>query len=425
MATPIGADSGPSSKELLAFVANIPSWQGVDPDSVEVQNLTEGGGNTTALLTLAAKTQSNGITGSLLSEPRRVVVHIRSMEDPREAQFRCTRMAAAQGNWSAIGLAPKRLAEGENWWVDEFLGKSLKKILQSKKDAAAELEAEAFELGAWLARLHAAPLDWFDAFREEFLHKMYPILGDLADEGALPKNSPMWVLLARSRRLWTKLLGDCGGSEAIPAAKPWPTATLRRFCEYLKDYESNPFLPSHPALRRVVCLHGDLHSGNMVKDSKGALYAVDYEFACVGPAVYDLMMVLPCFEHRSLKAKVIEGYLRYSGESESKGVAASDEGAGVTPEDVTQILLDYHLFCWAYWQDDVGWFDVAGQALSEDEIFNEETGILSVSDRLGKEVREKFARDGVVQVNGEDFAENSSLPFWQQELSRRLSCIDS
>lgn len=153
--------------------------------------------------------------------------------------------------FAAVGAAPPVVGHGDGWFATGYGGET------PSRDSY--LGVPFMErLGRLAARLHRADTKWFDTHREGMVEAR-PGLSGLANDSAL----------------W-------------PACCYFPP-------RFLKDVTRDDFLRLHaawppclsPAAGRAVSLHNDLWFTNVV--SAGAeLLAVDFEGACVGPAVRDL-----------------------------------------------------------------------------------------------------------------------------------------
>ncbi|EOD03981.1 hypothetical protein EMIHUDRAFT_121722 [Emiliania huxleyi CCMP1516] len=212
--------------------------------------------------------------------------------DERDCFF-TRRMQAAARAFAGAGLGPRPIAEGDGpngggWWVEEW-GGSRSLPWTSREEYAA--------MGRLLARMHAVPTEWFDASRAEAVRR-WPLLGRVT------AGSHAWVGLA-----WGL----------------WEDEQL--FIDWAQL--SGALAPEHPAARRVVTTHGDVHPGNVLQSG----LVVDFENSCVCSAIYDLAFVVPSFvtgESEAAAARAfVEGYL----------AAGGWEAAGWAAEAAVDLLL--------------------------------------------------------------------------------------
>jgi len=213
-----------------------------------------------------------------LSTPRKrkMVVHFPSWRGAVRAN-----KAAASRHADATGLGPRLLGDvvvprggggGQHSLVgtaSEWLGGG-----QLSSDDVEDKGVMA-RLGSLYGRLHCADSAWFDSS-----------VPALSAEGKLP-SAPV---------------GGAGGTTAAAAAwasclfvLPWlleqvPASNKAALAAQGVDWgfvaaeinglPSNPLLPSTP----TVTVHGDSHSGNIMKDDTGELHLIDFDMTARGPA---------------------------------------------------------------------------------------------------------------------------------------------
>ena len=141
------------------------------------------------------------------------------------------------------------------------------------------LDASAMhELGSLYGRLHQGGSSWFDSSADALrLEKRLPPTAAAADWA-----SCLWILP------WMM--------EQVPAVNRVALAEQGVDWEFIASEISgmpdNPLLPATP----TVTVHGDSHTGNVIKDSNGQLRLIDFDMTARGPAGSELgFLVLMLF----------------------------------------------------------------------------------------------------------------------------------
>ena len=266
----------PALKRLVvaALQAQAGCWGDVaDPEEqVEIQTDDVGcGGSKTFQLTVKLEG----------CEPRRVALHSRATRESggtltKESE---ARLGAASRLLTGFGLSPKRLAEGADWYIEVWEGRG-----QPRWRTTADMRV----LGRQVAKLHQLPTDWYDPFRDQLKHELFPGL-----YSSTPDACHVWWYACR-----TEFMFD----EELMADEEWKRSFFRPL-----------FIPLSKAGGRLVTCHGDLHAGNFVSLAEGAamedgkLLFIDLEFAHVSNAASDLGYV--CFHYEDMpdKDKDLEG----------------------------------------------------------------------------------------------------------------------
>ncbi|EOD28886.1 hypothetical protein EMIHUDRAFT_113973 [Emiliania huxleyi CCMP1516] len=258
--------------------------------------------------------------------------------DERDCFF-TRRMQAAARAFAGAGLGPRPIAEGDGpngggWWVEEW-GGSRSLPWTSREEYAA--------MGRLLARMHAVPTEWFDASRAEAARR-WPLLERVT------AGSHAWVGLAWG--LWEASadeLAESGDPEDVAIGRALaafaqargPSGDEQLFLDWAQL--SGALAPEHPAARRVVTTHGDVHPGNVLQSG----LVVDFENSCVCSAIYDLAFVVNS-EARSARMKRPPVPSFVTGESEAAAARAFVEGylaaggweaAGWAAEAAVDLLL--------------------------------------------------------------------------------------
>ena len=163
------------------------------------------------------------------------------------------RELAGHGAAAAVGAAPGIIGCGDGWFAAAYGGETLPRATYLD-----ELFCERH--GRCAARLHRADASWFDTHRAAMLKTW------LAMDG-LPHDSMLWPAACYFPR---EFQDGCTQADFLRLHAAWP-----------------PYLSA--AAGRLVHLHNDLWFTNVVQSSAGDLVAVDFEGACVGPAIRDLL----------------------------------------------------------------------------------------------------------------------------------------
>eukprot|EP00928_Gymnodinium_smaydae_P023830 TRINITY_DN19505_c0_g1_i1.p1 TRINITY_DN19505_c0_g1~~TRINITY_DN19505_c0_g1_i1.p1 ORF type:complete len:873 (-),score=121.17 TRINITY_DN19505_c0_g1_i1:22-2382(-) len=248
-------------------------WAGVDVSTIKVKDTSGFGGSQTY------KVSAEGV------EPAAVALHSRS-EAVTTDELSDPRMEAAASTLSAHGLVPPRLAYGGDWFIEVWEG--------SGKPAHQTIE-KAREIGEYLARLHAVPVEWYDVWRERLIDRFAKQCPEAQAAGqgldTVPRGSHIWWFTCRE--CWLK---------EMDAAK--------RAQWFKEDF----FAPVTTAGRRIVTTHGDFHVANMIQ-TEGGIKGIDLEFTHVTHAAIDLGYTLTTceFEKRDLRRAFLEAYLVASG----------------------------------------------------------------------------------------------------------------
>ena len=205
-------------ESIAALVVQaLPSWAGVDVEEIEVKDTSGHGGSKTFKVTAPDGT-----------DPPAVALHSRSEKVTTE-EISEPRLAAAAAALLGAGVAPRRLAEGGDWYIVAWAGKALGSPFGS-------CEAEADELGRGMANIHKVPTDWYEPFRAK-IKELMPAFSRVSD------GSHVWWYSARMQE-W--LEGVSGDTMAFYAATmPEPTSAFGK---------------------KIVTCHGDFHAGNLVRD---------------------------------------------------------------------------------------------------------------------------------------------------------------
>lgn len=114
----------------------LPTWMGIDPEEIEVSEVSGGGGSKTFKVIAPDGT-----------EPQKVALHSRS-ECVTSEDISEQRLEAASAALLASGAAPRRLAQGGDWYIVKWAGKAL-------GSAFGSCDAKPDELGKLMAKIHS------------------------------------------------------------------------------------------------------------------------------------------------------------------------------------------------------------------------------------------------------------------------------
>lgn len=171
-----------------------------------------------------------------------------------------------------------RLVQGRSWWIEEFSGAPLN---QNEFDIEKVTEL--------LVKIHSMETDWFDQYRTDIKEK-FPILKNA------PNSSVVWCIP-----------GD-NDTYAILYNKRYINWLLENEVDYITE----------PA-KKVVTLHGDFHTANLLIKPDGSHITLDLEFCWVSCLVYDIVYF--CNLNRLSRAKIfefVEAYLKHAGYEATK-----------------------------------------------------------------------------------------------------------
>jgi len=236
-------------------------------------------------ITLKESSGRSGARAFLVSNEDRVLALIKVQGDSGLNSHLNTqqRMKAATEALRDHGIAPSVLMIGPDFYVEASAGTSVMKDFFHFDHDKAPCE----DLAQLLARVHAAPIDWWTPLKEAYIARDPAIAGIL---GKAPPYAPVWNL-PFSGIDTGKLVMGMGN---IPDATT--EAVLRLQIEtgvFEKVMCCDAFSPQTEAGRRQVVTHGDFKPDNVLCTDDGTLSAIDYDLTQVGPAVTDFGYMLP------------------------------------------------------------------------------------------------------------------------------------
>ena len=261
-------EPGASSRSLAEFVSHAlaaePGWCSAEAGLFEVEDVSGCGGSKTY------KVAATHVYSPQL-RPSSVALHCRLKPIMDRSSYFPRRMAAATRVFSASGLGPRRLVEGDGWHIDEWAtgvtGNIRGHSFRDSRGRPGTVEEWA-KIGELLAHVHQLPCDWFEGPRQEII-SAHPRMAEV------PRASHIWGYFASmhdpQEMLGPLMVEGDDDQEDLLAA-------------YL---ELGALVCVHPVAARVVTTHGDFHHGNIL-DAAGGLLCVDFESTCVSQAVQDL-----------------------------------------------------------------------------------------------------------------------------------------
>lgn len=267
------------SQKLKALVTGaLASWRDVDHDTISIEEMSGEG---------EVFTHRASASGA---EPGAVAIHCWTSLGADDPIYQA-RTSIAGRVMAENGLAPPRLAEGGDWWIEPWEG-SGNPIIDETRMA---------ELGELVARIHKLNTDWFNEWREKLCQRTPKLY-------SVPHGSHVWWWTSRKELL-----------DNMPDA-----------CLDVWLQETNWFAPTTKAASRLVTVHADLHAQNMLQTQSG-IRVIDFEYTCATHAVQDLAFtVTKCCHGLTAKRSFIRSYLEAS-------------GFDANPANVDAVLLDAEL----------------------------------------------------------------------------------
>ena len=206
-------------------------------------------------------------------------------------------------------LAPPIILKGIDFHIERSAGVS---VMQDFFHFNSDL-APPEKIAQVLAKLHSAPINWYDQLRGEFLD------GDKFLSSALrsaPPHAPFWCLP------WS---GIDTKMPVLGVGNPDPKISKNVFDlgiqtgVYEKVIQCEAFSPVSEAAKRQVVVHNDFKPDNILynPDTK-ELTVIDYDLVQVGAAVMDfglpyMMWLGSRFTDFTYRRDFISSYLHYSG----------------------------------------------------------------------------------------------------------------
>eukprot|EP00927_Polykrikos_kofoidii_P060728 TRINITY_DN55650_c0_g1_i1.p1 TRINITY_DN55650_c0_g1~~TRINITY_DN55650_c0_g1_i1.p1 ORF type:complete len:631 (+),score=66.63 TRINITY_DN55650_c0_g1_i1:125-1894(+) len=339
---------------LAEMVANIMKGQGwgeVQKSQLKVEDTSGHGGSKTYKVTapdgvdppiIALHSRSEEVVGDPLSEPR---------------------MAAAAKLFASHGLAPTRVAQGGDWFIEVWEGIGQPQFQDNESYQ---------KLGQLVAAIHKLPTAWYDEWRDK-LCDAHSFLKDV------PMGSHVWWYAGRPMTMLGKMEEECRNIYIM----------------------SELLAPASTPGQRIVTTHSDLHSANMVQTHDG-IKTIDFEFTSVNYAVTDLSYICAwttmgwhdAAPNNKLEKKrvFLKAYL------ESMGDASGDQEIDDLFVDAELGWIMHHFSLCAPWEthgkkagdvEVVAWKKRLDSALAV---------VKSVREDIG--VREAILRDGVQPLLG-------------------------
>lgn len=186
------------------------------------------------------------------------------------------RVNAAIDVFRTNGLAAKKIAQGEDWYVDPFAGVSCVEDYFHFDHTL----APAASIAKLTAQIHETPTDWYEPFRAAAIDRDPEIGATLSQ--TLPY-SHCWNPFGYGLENGMVFIG--GGFPSPDTAREIMALQVQSGV-FHKFLEAECFHPRSEAGQRLVTCHMDIKPDNILINKNG-LIAIDLEFTCVGPAVND------------------------------------------------------------------------------------------------------------------------------------------
>eukprot|EP00927_Polykrikos_kofoidii_P066800 TRINITY_DN62361_c0_g1_i1.p1 TRINITY_DN62361_c0_g1~~TRINITY_DN62361_c0_g1_i1.p1 ORF type:complete len:861 (-),score=115.43 TRINITY_DN62361_c0_g1_i1:180-2690(-) len=260
--TPVN-DKARLAEMVVKALSDDPGWAAIkNYSSIDITDKSGLGGSKTFKVVAP-------IGSEPLPSPRAVALHILPRDHKKSYMQRMSKAAFALGE---AGVAPKRIVEGSDWYLEPW---------ESDGKPPAGKPQDWYNLGLLLARVHQVPVEWFEKCEEE-------IVSSNPQASATPKGSHAWLFLVR--------IFPCKG--CLKDAK--------LFAEYA---DPGPMAPVHPIASRIVTAHGDFHPNNVLDiGGDSGLKVIDFEFTCVTSAVFDLAFAFFFVKDPELQDAFLTGY---------------------------------------------------------------------------------------------------------------------
>lgn len=250
----------------------LSGWKGIGIDRVSVSDMSAAGGGRVFRVASPDATPPVVVLRAAGEGSRRY-------SQSKYASLQNDRTQAAADLLSSLGLAPRQLAVGGAWKIEEFAGESVAEDFNHFDPTLAPLS----ELAKLMARFHSVPTEWFEPYREAMIARdptLSPILRHLAAD------APFWNGAAfgwENGMLFTG--GDLTPIKAMTNGAIWEQLKSSGMLEELLKAEA--FYPRSTAGRRVATIHGDFKPNNLVRGSGGCV-CIDYDFTHVSPVQQEL-----------------------------------------------------------------------------------------------------------------------------------------
>lgn len=272
----VGSDRACVPIMVANELSRQPGWGDIDPVYITATaNHGHGGGKTFKV---------SAPPGSSASPPE-VAVHICEHGAWTSA---LSRVSHASAEFASAGLAPARIAQGDNFYIEAWEGQGHPDMKSSDYFN---------DLGGTFAKIHSLPTQWFDRHRDQMICQFPPLLH--AQHG-----SHVWCFLHPAFEHDLSVLSE----------------------DVLQAFVEAPLLaPVNAIASRIVTCHMDFHPQNSLKTDNG-LMCIDFESACVTCAAADLALAVALAGHVSgddfssaleRKRAVVKSYLETLGESSS------------------------------------------------------------------------------------------------------------
>ena len=291
------------SSDLLSqaklAVGALEEWSELLAEDILVEDKSGYGGSKTYNLT------AEGVTPSAIALHSRSIRMEQSNTTGHVDQTSEERAEAAALAFSAGGVAPSRMVQGSDWYIDRWEGEQ---PWMGEDGRTADDVLQAAQL---LAKVHCeVAVEWFEPHRQTVIDRN-PIFAEAS------MGSHAWITACRLHWFETETAAGAVGEPGDGAA----------LADATRVYVTTGCAPLHPIAGRVVTCHGDFHPGNYIASPTDGFKCVDLEFSHVGYATNDLAYVMGWAKPEE-KRLFITGYL------------AAVCGMEPTRQDVDAVLFD-------------------------------------------------------------------------------------
>ncbi len=341
-------------------------WEDVRADAITVEDKSGGGGSQTF------KISADG------AEPPSVALHARNLEVHGELTEARTEAAATV--LAAAGVAPARLAQGKDWFIepwggdqfawgspelaDGLLARPPKCSTEGCNYFASDLKANVSLFGGYFCCLKCAGKNYGKPGEHDEAGFLQRCQKRPYSKSESPDSLPIeWAahpharwealgaLMARVHKVppgWyedfrAELCRRLPLIEAIPPASMywWWGKQIAQASEWSEEgYRvwaseeyNRAFLPQTEPARRMVTCHGDFQWGNVLLSRTGELRVIDFETALAGCAAVDVAWTFGtwCTESTNEQKRFIQGCL-------------AEAGFPFTGPDVDAFYVDVQIF---------------------------------------------------------------------------------
>ena len=206
-------------------------------------------------------------------------------------------------------IAPPIISKGIDFHIERSAGVSVMQDFFHFNDELAPPD----KVAQVLAKLHSAPISWYDQLKAEILEGANFLSSALS---SAPLHAPFWCLPWSGIDTKMPVLG-VGNPDPKIAKKVFDLGV--RTGVYEKVIQCEAFSPISKAAKRQVVIHNDFKPDNILYDpDTKELTIIDYDLVQVGAAVMDfglpyMMWLGSRFTNVTYRRDFIKSYLHHSG----------------------------------------------------------------------------------------------------------------